>query len=56
MPDISWEELFGVALGGGFTVKNLDIAYQEFRHRNAQTLSTEELVDQHLGAGPINFH
>ncbi len=49
MPDISWGQLFVAALGGGFTVKVLDIAYQEFRHRKARTLSTEELVDQHLG-------
>lgn len=34
MPDVSWGQLFAAALGGGFTVKVLDIAYQEFRRQN----------------------
>jgi hypothetical protein len=49
MPDISWGQLFAAALGGGFTVKLLDIAYQEFRHRKTRSLTAEEFVDQHLG-------
>ena len=49
MPDISWGQLFVAALGGGFTVKLLDIAYQEFRHRKTRNLTAEEFVDQHLG-------
>ena len=46
---MSWGQLFAAALGGGVTVKLLDIAYQEFRHRMARNVSSIELVDQHLG-------
>jgi hypothetical protein len=49
MTDITWGQLFVAALGGGFTVKLLDIAYQEFRHRKTRNLTAEEFVDQHLG-------
>jgi hypothetical protein len=49
MSDMSWGQLFVAALGGGLTVKVLDIAYQEFRHRKARSLTAEEFVDQHLG-------
>lgn len=49
MPDAEgWGQLFVAALGGGFTVKLLDIVYQEYRQRKSQSQSVEQFVDQHL--------
>lgn len=36
------------ALGGGLTVKALDIAYQEYRERGAKQETAEQFVDSHL--------
>ena len=43
-----WLRLLVAALGGGLTVKALDIAYQEFRHRSDRTRSAEQFVDRHF--------
>jgi hypothetical protein len=48
MAQTDWGQLFVAALGGGFTVKLLDIAYQEFRQWKSQSKSAEQFVDQHL--------
>jgi hypothetical protein len=48
MADAGLGQLFVAALGGGFTVKLLDIAYQEYRRRKAQSQTAEQFVDQHL--------
>jgi len=48
MPDVSWGQLFVAALGGGFTVKLLDIAHQEYRRWKEQSTSAEQFVDKHL--------
>jgi hypothetical protein len=46
--DTTWLTLLGAALGGGFTVKVLDIIYQEFRHRSDRKRAARQFVDQHL--------
>lgn len=43
-----WFQLLAVALGSGFTVKVLDILYQEFRHRSDSSQSAKQFVDEHL--------
>lgn len=43
-----WFQLLAAALGGGFTVKVLDILYQEFRHRSDHSQSAKQFVDEHL--------
>jgi hypothetical protein len=48
MADAEWGHLFVAALGGGLTVKLLDIAYQEYTRRKSQSRSAEQFVDQHL--------
>lgn len=48
MAEVSWWQVIGAALGGGFTVKVLDIAYQEIRKRLDKTDTAEKFVDQHL--------
>lgn len=48
MAEASWIQLLTAALGGGVTVKALDIVYQEFRHRAERTQSVEQFVDEHL--------
>lgn len=45
---IGWFDLLTAALGGGLTVKVLDIAYQEFRHRSEGARSARRFVDEHL--------
>jgi hypothetical protein len=46
--EISWLQLFSAALGGGLTVKIVDIIYQEVRRRLDQTRSATKFVDEHL--------
>jgi hypothetical protein len=46
--DFSWLQLFGAALGGGVTVKAIDIIYQEFRRRLDTTQTARKFVDEHL--------
>jgi hypothetical protein len=46
--DFSWLQLFAAALGGGLTVKAVDIIYQEVRHRLDKTQSATKFVDEHL--------
>ncbi len=48
MADTGWFQLLTAALGGGVTVKALDILYQEFRHRSERSRSAELFVDEHL--------
>lgn len=48
MLDAGWFQLLSAALGGGITVKALDIVYQEFRHRKDRSLSAKQFVDDHL--------
>jgi len=47
-PDVGWVQLFIAALGGGLTVKVVDIIYQEVRRRLDQTESVTKFVDGHL--------
>ncbi len=42
-PDIDWLQLFTAALGGGVTVKVLDIIYQEFRRRSEKSNQRRDL-------------
>ena len=46
--DHEWLRLFGAALGGGLTVKVLDIIYQEFRRRSEGSQQAKTLVDKHM--------
>lgn len=46
--DFSWLQLFAAALGGGVTVKAIDIAYQEIRRRQDTTQTASRFVDEHL--------
>lgn len=48
MAKASLVELFVAALGGGFTVKLLDIAYTEFRQRRSQAETATTFVNRHL--------
>src|SRR5687767_11822702 len=48
MAEPGWGSLFVAALGGGFTVKLLDIAYQEFRLRHSRSQDARQFVDEHL--------
>ncbi len=48
MAETGWLQLLTAALGGGVTVKVLDILYQEFRHRSERSRSAERFVDEHL--------
>jgi hypothetical protein len=45
--DIDWLQLFFAALGGGLTVKVVDIIYQEVRRRLETTRSATRFVDEH---------
>lgn len=45
---IDWVQLFTAALGGGLTVKAVDIIYQEIRRRSDKTQSATKFVDEHL--------
>lgn len=45
---IDWVQLFIAALGGGVTVKAIDIFYQEIRRRSDKTQSVTKFVDEHL--------
>jgi hypothetical protein len=44
----SWLDLITAALGGGFVVKLLDVAYTEFRRRDDKARSASDLVEHHL--------
>jgi hypothetical protein len=46
--DFSWFQLFTAALGGGVTVKAVDIIYQEIRRRLDKTQTASQFVDEHL--------
>jgi hypothetical protein len=48
MADVGWLGLFTAALGGGLTVKALDIIYQEIRRRQEKAQSATKFVDEHL--------
>ncbi len=48
MAETGWLHLLTAALGGGATVKVLDILYQEFRHRSERSRTAEQFVDEHL--------
>ncbi|ACB28431.1 conserved hypothetical protein (plasmid) [Methylobacterium radiotolerans JCM 2831] len=48
MVDLNLVQLFVAALGGGFTVKLLDIAYQEWRKGRDKSDTAEQFVDHHL--------
>jgi len=43
-----WLNLLGASLGGGFTVKILDILYQELKQRKDRSRSAKRFVDEHL--------
>lgn len=47
-PDVGWVQLFTAALGGGLTVKVVDIIYQEVRRRLDRTESVTKFLDGHL--------
>ena len=46
--EISWLQLVGLALGSGFTVKLVDIGYQEILRRREGSLTARRFVDEHL--------
>jgi hypothetical protein len=46
--DFSWLQLFAAALGGGVTVKAIDIIYQEVGRRQDTTQTVRKFVDEHL--------
>lgn len=48
MQEINWNQIFLGALGGGLTVKFLEIAYQEVRSRLTRRGGARKLVDDHL--------
>lgn len=48
MADQSWLSLFGVAFGGGFTVKLLDIGYQEYRAWKVRHTEDTKNIDERL--------
>src|ERR1019366_1020050 len=48
MADTEWVKLLTAALGGGATVKALDILYQEVRRHFEDFKSAKRFVDQHL--------
>ncbi len=48
MAETGWFQLLAAALGGGVTVKVLDILYQELRRRSERSRSAEQFVDEHL--------
>lgn len=48
MAETGWLHLLTAALGGGVTVKALDIVYQELRHRSERSRTAERFVDEHL--------
>lgn len=43
-----WIDLFVAALGGGLTVKLLDILYQEYRQWKSHSRSAADVVEKHL--------
>ncbi|MFI4973438.1 MAG: hypothetical protein ACHP84_02740 [Caulobacterales bacterium] len=45
---LDWTKVFFAAIGGGFVVKLLDIAYLELRRRADRQQSAKAFVDQHL--------
>jgi hypothetical protein len=45
---IEWAKVLAAAIGGGFVVKLLDIAYLEFRRRDEKRQIATKFVDQHL--------
>jgi hypothetical protein len=47
-PDITWLQLFTAALGGGLTVKLVDILYQEVRRGLDKKQSARSFLDEHL--------
>ena len=48
MAEIGWWQVVGAALGGGLTVKVLDIVYLEIRSRADRSLTATRFVDEHL--------
>jgi hypothetical protein len=48
MADFEWLKLLTAALGGGITVKLLDITYQEMRRLLERSQSAKRFVDEHL--------
>ena len=48
MPAANWLSLFTAALGGGFTVKAVEIAYQEYRSRKVERSADTKSVDASL--------
>jgi hypothetical protein len=48
MADIGYMQMFLTALGGGFTVKLVDIFYQELRLRKQNDVTTTQFLDQHI--------
>lgn len=48
MADQSWLSLFGAAFGGGFTVKLLDIGYQEYRTWKTRHTEDTKTIDERL--------
>lgn len=48
MADQSWLSLFGVAFGGGFTVKLLDIGYLEYRAWKTHQAEDTKTIDERL--------
>jgi hypothetical protein len=43
----AFSQLFLSALGGGFTVKILDIAYREFKERSSASRTAKRFLDGH---------
>lgn len=48
MVEFDWGRVFIAAVGGGVTVKILDILHKEFTNRRRTSKAAEEFVDEHL--------
>ena len=48
MAGATWLDLLAAAVGGGLTVKVIDIIYQEIRRRSEQAGTAKHFVDEHI--------
>lgn len=48
LPEVGYLQMFLSALGGGITVKLMDIVYLEIKSRKQNTATTTQFLDQHI--------